>query len=158
MEWIKSGRLVEQECRQTNRRQLWKTGLQDRMINSEKKKQKRSGWRENVESRRGGEKRYSQETASSTSRRQSINSALIIRRKQKIGSQRAFETFLCFYVIRWCKSRTTDKIRVGRLPLSAGEVDVIIYAISEVQRREGKKRKEEDRRQPKIFWLLKIRL
>lgn len=54
MEWIKSGRLVEQKCRQTNRRQLWKTGLQDRMINSEKKKQKRSGWRENVERR--GEK------------------------------------------------------------------------------------------------------
>lgn len=44
------------------------------------------------------------------------------------------------------------------MPPSADKVDVIIYAISEAQRREGKKRNEKDRRQPKIFWLLKIRL
>lgn len=56
MEWIKSGRLVEQECRQINRRQLWKTGLQDRMINSEKKKQKTSGWGKCGEEKRRGEK------------------------------------------------------------------------------------------------------
>lgn len=80
MEWIKSGRLVEQECRQTNRRQLWKTGLQDRMIKSERKKAEEEWMEKNAESRRGGEKRYSQETASSTSRRQSINSALITRK------------------------------------------------------------------------------
>lgn len=51
MEWIKSGRLVEQECRQTNRRQLWKTGLQDRTIKSERKKAEEEWMEKNVESR-----------------------------------------------------------------------------------------------------------
>lgn len=56
-----------------------------------------------------------------------------------------------FYRTGWLKSKTTDKIRVGRLSLSAGRVDVIIYVMSEARRREAKKKAGRQ----KIFWLLR---
>ena len=125
----------------------------------EKKRQRKQWgkmWRRGEQRRRGGERRRdSHETAGGTSGRQTLNREMIARRKVESWSQRALETFSCFDVLRWQTSRTTDKIRVSSLSLSAGKMDVIIYVISGAHRGERKKRQGEDRRQPKTFRLLR---
>lgn len=114
-------RLVEQEDGQA-------TIMGDRFTgqNNQQPGKKTGGW----------EKRNGQGTARSTSRGQKINRALITPRLKSKDTR----SILVFYTTGRRTSKTSDKIRVGGLSRSAGIVDVIIYVISEAQRREGKEK------------------